>query len=155
MADPKMTKKVAKSVMKNLKVESVLNREGDILPFGLFFPPSDGNFTWNCGVDAEGNVTSVYKSVQGNQKRCEYVTYERAVEIRDTLKEDGWLPIVPPKVQLTDPDTKRPLTRAQKKRVARRLAKMSKKALETGVVDPKAALAAAHKTGGAGPQRGV
>ena len=140
MTDLKMTKKVAKEIMNSMKIEPILNRKGDLLPFGLFYPPSEGFFTWHCGEDEDGKVTSVYKVTPGNDKRCEYITYERACDVRNILKAEGWRPIVPPKVALTHPDTKRPLTRAEKKRVARQIAKMSKKAVATGAVDTTADL---------------
>ncbi len=139
MANPKATKKRVRDIMKNLTVESVLNRDGDLLPFGLFDPLTEGKVTWNCGADAEEKVTSVFKyedPASGDcDKQCAYVTYEDARGMRDKLVEDGWRKIVPPKVVLRHPDTKRPLTRKEKRRAAKKIAKLSKQAAATGTLE--------------------
>ena len=54
-------KKFTKDFVKNFKIESVLNREGDLLPYAFFNPASEGNVTWACGEDHSGNITSVFK----------------------------------------------------------------------------------------------
>ena len=137
--ETKATKKKVLNIMKTLSVESVLNRDGDLLPFGLFNPLTEGKVTWQCGADAEEKVTGVFKfedPASGTRdRRCTYLTYEEACATRDTLVAEGWRKIVPPEVRLRHPDTKRPLTRKEKRRAAKKIAKLSTQAAATGKLD--------------------
>ena len=124
-----------KDFVKNFKIESVLNRAGDLLPYALYNPDSDGRVTWACGEDQKGNVTSVFKyentAEDTSETNCEYVSQEKALEIRDTLYEHGWRKSKAPGVTMKHPDTGKPLTRAERRKVAKHLIK------NKGILDPK------------------
>lgn len=124
-----------KDFVKNFKIESVLNREGDLLPFSLYNPVSEGKVTWACGEDPKGNVTSVFKyenpAEDTSETNCEYVSIDKALEIRNTLYEHGWRKSKAPGVTLKHPDTGKPLTRAERRKVAKHLIK------NKGILEPK------------------
>ena len=120
-------KKFTKDFVKNFKIESVLNREGEILPYAFFNPASEGKVTWACGEDHSGNITSIFKysnpQTDEEEKNCEYITLEKAKEIRKVLIKNGWLKSKAPGVVLKDPDTGKPLNRSQRRKLAKHLVK--------------------------------
>ena len=124
-----------KDFVKNFKIESVLNRVGDLLPYALYNPASEGQVTWACGEDQKGNVPSVFKYENAAEDRaetnCEYVSKEKALEIRDTLYAHGWRKSKAPGVTMKHPDTGKPLTRSERRKVAKHLIK------NKGILDPK------------------
>ena len=123
-----------KEFVKNFKIESVLNREGDELPFALFSPASDGTVSWACGEDQHGRVTSVFKhetgSAEPNETNAEYVSKAKAVEMRDTLLAHGWKKSVAPGVRMKHPDTGKELNRRERRKLAKHLVR------NKGVLDP-------------------
>ena len=106
-------KKFEKEFVKNFKIESVLNREGEILPYAFFNPQTEGKVTWACGEDHNGNITSVFKYVNSktneDETNCEYITLEKAKEMREVLIQNGWRKSKAPNVVLKHPDTGKPL----------------------------------------------
>ena len=120
-------KKFTKDFIKNFKIESVLNREGAILPYAFFNPASEGKVTWACGEDHNGNITSIFKysnpQTDEEEKKCEYITLEKAQEMREVLIQHGWLKSKAPGVVLKDPDTGKPLNRTQRRKLAKHLVK--------------------------------
>ncbi len=120
-------KKFTKDFIKNFKIESVLNREGEILPYSFFNPGSEGKVTWACGEDHNGNITSVFKysnpQTDEEEKNCEYVTLEKAKEMRKVLIHNGWRKSKAPTVVLKHPDTGKPLNRSQRRKLAKHLVK--------------------------------
>ena len=120
-------KKFEKDFVKNFKIESVLNREGEILPYAFFTPKSEGKVTWACGEDHNGKITSVFKYVDGKtdeeETNCEYVTLEKAKEMRKVLIQEGWRQSKAPGVTLKHPDTGKPLNRSQRRKLAKHLVK--------------------------------
>ena len=120
-------KKFTKDFVKNFKIESVLNRDGGILPYAFFNPASEGTVTWACGEDHSGNITSVFKyanpQTDEEEKNCEYISLEKAKEIRKVLIENGWLKSKAPGVVLKDPDTGKSLNRSQRRKLAKHLVK--------------------------------
>ncbi len=116
----------------DIKAETILNREGDVLPFGYFNPDTDGKLVWVCNEDAAQKITHVFDFDMGNgnhQKQCAYIeSIEEAIKIRDELIAHGWKKLVPPEVTFKFKDEKedRPLTRQEKRILKRKLKKMDK-----------------------------
>jgi len=117
---------------KTIKAESILNREGDILPFGLYCPQLEGKLSWICNEDKDGKITSVYKydeNATTSEKKCEYLPdMKTALFARDELLKAGWKPITPPEVTFKFPGEKeaRPLNREEKRKLQRKLKKADK-----------------------------
>ena len=120
-------KKFTKKFIKNFKIESMLNREGNILPYAFFNPASEGKVTWACGEDHNSNITSIFKyanpQTDKEEKNCEYITLEKAKEMREVLIQNGWLKSKAPGVVLKHPDTGKPLNRSQRRKLAKHLVK--------------------------------
>lgn len=120
------------SATNELKAESMLNREGDILPFGLYHPVLTERLTWVCGEDKDGKITSVFNfkdENKNNSKDCKYLdTVEQAIYHRDELVKEGWKKMVPPEVTFKFPGEKdaRPLNRKEKRKINKKMEKMNK-----------------------------
>lgn len=106
-----------------IKIESLLNREGNQLPFAYFSPKSDGKVTWHCNVDPnnENKIISVFcfaGDTENSRDRniTELKSIEEAINTRDTLIQDGWQKLKPPQVNITYEDGRQqPLNRQQKR----------------------------------------
>lgn len=107
----------------NFQVTSLLNRDGDILPFGYFNPKSEGKIFWMCDYDQDRKITSIIQYDYEGQKgrKIEYLeNMEKALYYRDEFVKDGWKKIVPPKVEFTMEDG-RPLNRQEKRFLAKKM----------------------------------
>lgn len=102
--------------------ENLLNREGDILPFGLFKPELEGKLAWMCSYGEDG--TSIFcvfimnENGKTEKEIREIKNLEEAKFYRDELLRDGWKILVPPKIVLTMKDKNgvaKPLNRQQKR----------------------------------------
>ena len=116
---------------KNIKAESILNREGDILPFGYYNPQTGGKLTWICNEDKDGKITSVFDFDTGNghEKQSDYlIDMSGALFMRQELITNGWKKLDPPEVTFKFPGEKdeRPLTRQEKRELQRKMKKMDK-----------------------------
>ncbi len=115
-----------------IKVEPILNKEDDSLPYGYLHPEHDGKLTWVCGEDQEGKITSIFCMDLGGykDKKCEYLQdIEAARYIRHELIEAGWIKLKPPEITFTFPGDKEPrtsLNRKQKRYLQRKMKKMQK-----------------------------
>lgn len=111
-------------------IESILNRRDDVLPFGYFHPDTDAKLTWNCGYGPKGEIISVFCYDFGthkDKKIARLANMEQAIHARDELVNAGWMKLVPPEVTVTYADgEKKPLTREQKRYLARTIKKMAK-----------------------------
>ncbi len=130
MADRKSkaaNRKFNKKFIKDFKIESLLNREGDVLPYGYYNPETEGKVSWVCGEDSEGKITSVFQfedtKTDTKETNASYVTAQRALEMRNELIKAGWHKTVPPKINLKHPVTNKPLTKKDMKAVAKHLIK--------------------------------
>lgn len=110
---------------KSIKVETLLNRENNQLPFGLFNPECDGKLTWICGHDQDEKITSVFCFDHGThkEKTCIYLeSHERAIYMRDELVNNGWKKLIPPKVTFSMPDGSNvPINRKTKRVLSKKL----------------------------------
>ena len=128
----KMNDQLASTFLKGIKAECILNREGDILPYGYFNPETEGKLWWMCGEDEEKRITSVFcfDNAGQREKACKYLNnLEEAKYMRDELIKNGWKKLVPPKLEFTMPgaDSKqKPLNRKQKRHLANNLEKLGK-----------------------------
>lgn len=116
---------------KEIKAESLLNKDDDTLPYAYFNPETEGKLTWICGEDTEGLITSVFCMDLGTHKdkKCQYVeNVDKAKYIREELVKSGWQKLKPPEVTFTFPGEKekRQLTRKEKRYLQRKLKKMNR-----------------------------
>ena len=117
---------------KDIKVESVMNKEDDTLPYAYFNPETEGKLTWICGEDAERKITSVFCFDHGTHKdkQTSYVPdMEKVRYIREELIKNGWRKLDPPEVTLTFPGEKEPrtMTRKEKRFLQKKIKNMNKK----------------------------
>ena len=117
---------------KDVKIESILNREDDSLPYAYFNPENEGKLTWICNYDAEGKITSVFCYDFGTHKdrKIEYLPdMEKARYFREELIKNGWQKLVPPEVTFTFPGEKEPrkMNRKEKRFLQKQVKKMNKK----------------------------
>ena len=117
----------------DIKAECILNREGDVLPFGYYNPETDGKLTWVCNVDKDNKITSVFdfKNPDGtHEKQCNYLeNADKAKYVRDELINNGWKKMVPPEVTFKFPGEKgeRPLNRSEKRKLAKKIKQANSK----------------------------
>lgn len=114
-----------KSSVPSVRIENILNREGDQLPFG-YFSTDNETVSWNCGYDQDGKITSVFSCSEDKSNRK--ITYlpdlKTAIHVRDTLIDAGWKPLKPPELTMKHADgSEKPLNRKQKRYLAKTLAK--------------------------------
>lgn len=130
------TEKTIEDYFRSMKPECIVNKDDDTLPFAYHNPETEGKLTWHCGEDAEGKITSVFVYDFGvnKEKKCAYLeNIEKAKEMRDTLVDNGWLKLKPPKMEFTYPDDKGndvPLNRKQRRYLARKINKINKNPFE-------------------------
>lgn len=112
-----------------VQIGAILNKDDGSLPFGYFEPSSDGKLTWNCGYDVKGKIVSVFCYDFGDHKdkKVAYLSsMTEAIFGRDELIKAGWHKLTPPEITVKyDDDTEKPLTRKQKRYLARKLQKMA------------------------------
>ena len=99
-------------------VDNTLNRPGDILPFGLYNPETEGKLIWMCNYGIEGSeIVSVYAmrgtgntSSDGDnninpakdEKDIKYLaSLDEARYVRDELIKSGWLPLKLPEIKFS------------------------------------------------------
>lgn len=112
------------------QIRSILNQTDGSLPFGYFEPTQDGKLTWNCGLDPEGRIISVFCFDFGthkDKKVSELSSLKDAVFARDELIKAGWMKLKPPEITVSyDDGTEKPLNRQQKRYLSKQLDKLSK-----------------------------
>ena len=115
----------------SIEVESVFNQDNDALPFAYFSPAAEGKLTWICGEDAEGRITSVFtfEGQEDGRKADILENKEKALFIRQTLIDDGWKKLIPPKVTITLPNGQdfSTLNRKEKRDLIKRLKRKNNK----------------------------
>ena len=113
-------------------IESALNKEGDMLPFGLYDPLREGKLTWICGEapndQGRTEITSVFCMDIGEGKTEKQVAIleniEQARWARDELLVNGWQKLKAPKMAFTitgKDGVKRAPTRKQRRHLERML----------------------------------
>jgi hypothetical protein len=114
-----------------IKIESILNKGHNKLPFSYYNPSTDGKLVWSCGYDHENKIVSVFsfdeKGPQHDRKISVLPDIETAINTKKILIKDGWVKVDPPKITTTREDGKeRPLSRKQKRKLAKKIKNMSK-----------------------------
>lgn len=111
-----------------LSVTDMLNRDERTLPFGFYHPGNEeieeGKIVWYCGADASGRILSImnYNDPPTNDRHSNIVSYETALETRQTLIDNGWKPVKPFKSTFhTSEGDKKELNRKQRRRLARKM----------------------------------
>lgn len=128
-----LEKRFAEQLLDGTKADVILNREGDVLPFGYYNPETEGKVTWFCGKDAEGKVTSVfcYNHSDGMEKKSNYLpSVADAINYRDILVHNGWAKVNPPKMTFTYGGVERDnldLSRAEKRKLKKYVKRQQKK----------------------------
>ena len=111
-------------------INSILNPTDGSLPFGYFAPESNGKVTWNCGRDTEGKIISVFCNDNGTHKEKKIAvlpSMKEAIHARDILIDSGWRKLKPPEITVKYDDGKeKPLSRKQKRYLAKTVNKMAK-----------------------------
>jgi len=115
----------------DFKLESIMNKEDDSLPYAYFNPETEGKLSWVCGYDAEGNITSVFCFDYGTHKdkKTSYISdIEKVRYVREELIKNGWKKLAPPEVTFTFPGEKEPrtMTRKEKRFLQKKMKKMNK-----------------------------
>ncbi len=123
--------KIRSAFVNSTQVESLVNRDGDILPYAYHNPVTDSKLIWMCGEDQDGKITSVFAFDNNGQreKQTSYVNdMAQARFMRDELAKAGWLKLDPPKIEFTMPGSgNKVLNRKQRRLLARKLKEESKK----------------------------
>jgi len=114
----------------DVQIQSILNKKDGTLPFGYFEPSQDGKLTWNCAIDQEGRIISVFCYNFGSHKDKQVSQLQNmnaALFARDELIKAGWHKLKTPEITITYEDGKeKPLNRAQKRGLSKQLSKMNK-----------------------------
>lgn len=131
--DPTLENNITQYVLENVQAESLLNREGNVLPFGYFNPRTDGKLIWICGQDPEGQIVSVFCYDFGTykEKKCDLIpSIEKAMEIREELIKDGWQKLKPPEVTFSyagKQGEKKKLNREQRRFLERKIKQLKRR----------------------------
>ena len=128
--DPETEKKLTDAILDGASAESILNRDGDILPFGYYNPDTDGKLIWMCNNDADGKLTGIFSFDHGTHRdsNSKYINnMEDACYIRDELIKNGWKKLEPPKVSFSYGDSDKPLNRKQKRYLNRKILQLDKR----------------------------
>lgn len=124
MSSAKSANPIAEALAAGIEFEWVYNREGNVLPFGLYNPETEGKLVWICGRDEEERITSVYSFDKDRERSCAYLESEaQAIAVRDELLRNNWLPIKEPKVEFSvenEDGTTRPLNRRERRALAKK-----------------------------------
>jgi hypothetical protein len=128
--DPETEKRLTDTILDSSHAESILNRAGDVLPFGYYNPATEGKLIWMCNEDAEGKITGVFSFDQGTHREntSKYLKdMDEARMIRDELINHGWKKLEAPKVSFSYAGSDKPLNRKQKRYLKRKLNQMDKR----------------------------
>jgi hypothetical protein len=113
-----------------VKIQSILNRKDDQLPFGYYCPEMDGKLTWNCGFDPQNQIVSVFCMTENgtrDKKVAILPSMKEALFARDELIKTGWLPLKAPEITMKFPDgSSKPLSRKQKRYLQKQINTMAK-----------------------------
>lgn len=113
-----------------VRINSILNRKDNQLPFAYYSPETEGKVTWNCGYDQNDKICAVFAYKNGNEedrRTAMLPTLQDAIMYRDGLIKAGWLPLDPPKITVKyDDGSEGNLNRKQKRGLTKKLEKMSK-----------------------------
>ncbi len=89
-------------------VENMLNRDGDILPYGYYNPETAGKLTWMCNYGIEGTeIISVFvmTNSDGNGKVEKDIKYLKDIDeakfCRAELVKAGWRRLTLPEIKFT------------------------------------------------------
>lgn len=110
-------------------ITTEFNAEGDKLPFGLVEPTRNGEVVWICDYDESQQIVSVFHDSKTKDKDSGYLHgMDEAIKYRDTLRNEGWVPLTPANIQLRSPTApkgmeNKPLTRDEKRRLQREIRK--------------------------------
>lgn len=100
------------------------NRDETTMPFALIESNSDAKVMWRCGHDAEGRIVSFFRNEETSEVAfSNQVTYERALEMRQELLDNGWKKFVPPKTEFKMPGESKPrqMNRKERRRYSRKI----------------------------------
>lgn len=88
-------------------IENVLNREGDVLPFGYYNPETEGKLIWMCnnGIDGKEIVSVFYMKASPPEEEHRDVKYlssmKDAIYMKEELIKNGWLPLKLPEIKIS------------------------------------------------------
>lgn len=97
--------KLGQTLPNGFEVDAIINRPGNLLPFGLYNPETEGKLIWMCNNGMEGTeIVSVFsmKEEGKNDKDVKYLeSMEQAIYMRDELLKNGWMPLVLPDIKFS------------------------------------------------------
>ena len=128
--NPETEKRITDAVLKSTEVESLLNREGNALPFGYHNPETEGKLIWMCNYDAEGRITSVFSFDKGTHREANtnYLKdMDEAISVRDELVNHGWKKMEAPKATFSYAGDDKPLNRKQRRYLKRKIEQMDRR----------------------------
>lgn len=118
-----MEEKKENSEIPQLENISQSNIENDDLPFSYYHPQCDGKLIWLCNYDFDKNIISVFMYDFGDhkEKKIDKVeSLEKARYIRQELINNGWILNKKPEVQITYPNSDKPLNRKDKRKLQKK-----------------------------------
>lgn len=117
------------AIYDSFKIEDVMNRDDNSLPYGYYHPEYDGKVVWICDRDQDGNIVSVISQDHGTHKDKQPIlveSAEKALLYRNMLIDAGWKKIKPPEICVKRPDgEKKPLNRSEKRFLKRKIKKIT------------------------------
>lgn len=129
-AEKKKVKKqmgrVIEESLRAMSFEKPFNN-GDVLPFALMEPHSQGKLVWVASRDEEERLISVfcYKDSDGTEEKTvkELGSDQEAISVRDDLVVAGWIPyqVPEPVLKLPDGRTLNQLNRKERRAMARQI----------------------------------
>jgi hypothetical protein len=89
--------------IKNINFNFPFNANENDIPFGYtkFIDKAIGSVFWICSKDEHGKITSIFFNSCNRERHITYLeSINKAVEYKNTLIQDGWVPIKP-KIQFS------------------------------------------------------
>ena len=93
--------KIAESI-EDVKFNEKDKNNKDKLPFGYFYPPSDGKIYWICSYSKDNKIISSFFNDEYDKNDIlhkhisELKNIDDAIKIKDDLINDKWLPLKTP-----------------------------------------------------------
>lgn len=104
---------IGEQLPNGVTIETMLNRPGNVLPFGYYNPETEGKLIWMCNTGMEGDeIVSVFlmraSPPEEEHRDVKYLeSIQQAIYVRDELIKNGWLPLKLPEIKFQISDKKK------------------------------------------------